>query len=424
MATSDNSDEYVCMTPYLKSNGRPTTVRIPNESLAIQFPTLLTTTKPLPASTEELSEAEPTSASFAPTLPAHELGFAMLVKRFSSLLPQRVQVTRAVYTYGENEDALLAQDDVYDIHFVRHRKTVALHSPSGAQYHVPINCTLKFGLVYEQDRIIFPSINDIIEAETKPKVVCAQKTYIGSTPEKSVCTGEILAIGDAGAANGCSFLTVYSFACKKEKQLPFFCTGNFTTNPIEVQLPLLEIVGNVSEPFPYKVLPFAGTSRSIASDFSQAFFNETYNMVDLSETATIVASPQLSDVYSGEIEISINPDVKIKFIKLTNVDMALLKANTQSVLQRYDETRIEHLWQASNFDHNRCQSQLYKHVHSIRDMSSSALQENSDNEITTNQESLPTRLTYVYNGDVAKDVALLKETCDNFRRELQSLRFE
>ena len=431
---SDASDGYVRMTPYRICGTIPNKPYWPIERTDTEFHSsdFQNPTGPLPTS------AGPTALSeFAPTLPQHEIGFTTLVQRFSSILPQRVQVTRAVYTYGENEDALLAQDDVYDIHFIHHRKTATLLSSTGTHYQVPINSTLMFGLMYEHDQtstteVVFPSISDIIEAKIKPKVVCVKKTYLGSTPEKTVCAGEILAIISTEAVtseNGCSLLKVYSFACKSDKLLPFFCSGSFTTVPSDVQLSLLEIVAYVRNPFPSKVMLFAGTNRPYSSEFSQSFLGQVYEMVDLCEVATIVASPQLSDVCTSEIEIPIDVEVKITLIKLSDEDMAVLKTNTQMVLRRYDESLIEHLWQTSNFDCNRHQSQLLKHVRPIREAdysSSYTCVESSDEEewISNQHRGIDTRLAgRAYCGDVVKDVGMLKETCEQFRKQLKSIRF-
>lgn len=435
----DSSEEYVCMTYYLKTDGAqvigPNDPSVPQESVktptAVKPSSLVSSTR-FPAPSTELGVAADVSAqsNFVPAvLPAHELSFTALANRFSALLPQRVQVTRAMYAYGENEDALLSQDDIYDIHFVHRRKTATLVSRSG-QYHVPLNSTLKFGLVYEYEHIhgsVFPTVNNIIEAENRPKVVCAQKTYIGTLPDKTVCAGEILAVVNTGTTklvNGSTFLTVYSFACRQEKQLPFFCAANFTTTSSEVQLPLWEIVENVKDAFPSKVVPFAGTSRS--SDFSQRFFSQTYDMVEIRETSTVVASPHLSDSYSREIEIPVDADVRITFIKLSDEDMSALSRYTQNVLARYDDSRIEHLWQASNFEHNRHQSQLFKNVHPLQNAIYSHMVE-CDTESSGEEEWPPTladveTMASKNNDEIVKELIWLKKICDNFSKELKSLR--
>lgn len=441
----DSSDEYVCMTYYLKTPGSPTIP--PNDPSATQESvktpiaakpsSLLSSTHGIPAApSKDLGELrgpvfEP--AYYVPVLPEQELSFAALGNKFSALLPQRVQVTRAVYAYGENEDALLTQDDIYDVHFVHRRKTATLVSPAGQQYNVPINSALKFGLVYEFEHIhgsVFPTVYNIIEAENRPKVVCSQKTYIGSMPDKTVRAGEILAVVNIKSVNGCTSLTVYSFSCKIEKQLPFFCTASFTTIPSEVQLPLWEIVENVRGPFPSKVVPFAGTSRP--SDFSKQFFSQTYNMIELRETATIVASPQLSDSYSKEMEIPFDVDVKITFTKLTDEEMSALRADTQSVLERYNESSIEHLWLASNFDHNRHQSQLFRNVHPLQSANyyrsaTVAIEYETESASSEDEEWPPCtaaglEVTDVNHYHVEKELTLLKEISDNFSKELQSLR--
>eukprot|EP00731_Ephydatia_muelleri_P038598 Em0820g2a len=191
--------------------------------------------------------------------------------------------------------------------FGHRRSTVTARSLSGgASFAIPLNSLIRFGLLYEPkeeyNATTFATVGDILDALPMPKVVCAQKSYVGD-------------------------------------RIALFCTGNFTTSPRKVQLPLRDIVAGVKDPFPSKAWPFA-ENEEMAKCFSAGFFANAVSLVALGETLTVIVTPvQASDRPGKE-----------------------RSKETNTLKENYDERKISYVMQASKNEQDRDQAQLFRHV--------------------------------------------------------------
>ena len=241
----------------------------------------------------------------------------------------------------------------------------------GASFAIPLNSLIRFGLLYEPkeeyNATTFATVGDILDALPMPKVVCAQKSYVGTTLDKTVTSGEVLAVlSIATTDHGCRSLSVYSFLRKKEIVLPFFCTGNFTTSPRKVQLPLRDIVAGVKDPFPSKAWPFA-ENEEMAKCFSAGFFANAVSLIALGETLTVIVTPvQASDrpgkERSKEVELVADDTIITTILPLSVEAMETLQTQTNTLKENYDERKISYVMQASKNEQDRDQAQLFRHV--------------------------------------------------------------
>eukprot|EP00731_Ephydatia_muelleri_P037551 Em0505g1a len=238
--------------------------------------------------------------------------------------------------------------------FGHRRSTVTARSLSGgASFAIPLNSLIRFGLLYEPkeeyNATTFATVGDILDALPMPKVVCAQKSYVGTTLDKTVTSGEVLAVlSIATTDHGCRSLSVYSFLRKKEIVLPFFCTGNFTTSPRKVQLPLRDIVAGVKDPFPSKAWPFA-ENEEMAKCFSAGFFANA-------------ASDRPGKERSKEVELVADDSIITTILPLSVEAMETLQTQTNTLKENYDERKISYVMQASKNELDRDQAQLFRHV--------------------------------------------------------------
>lgn len=292
-------------------------------------------------------------------------------------LPQRIRLlSRPALNAPDGSSAtLLAMGGVCDVHFEHCRRTVTAHSLSGsASFAIPLNSSIRFGLLYEPketnsatDGALFATVSDILDAQPMPKVICAQKTYVGSSLNKMVSAGEVLAVLSVSSSDdGCRYLSVYSFLRKKEIGLPFFCAGNFTTSPSKVQLHLRDIVACVKDPFPSKAWPFA-ESQEVSKCFSTGFFNNAVALLDLGETLTVIVTPVLASDSPGkgrgkEVELVAEENILATILPLSADAMATFRTQTNALKKNYDERKIGYVLQAREKEKDRDQEQLFRHV--------------------------------------------------------------
>eukprot|EP00731_Ephydatia_muelleri_P038683 Em0860g3a len=217
--------------------------------------------------------------------------------------------------------------------FGHRRSTVTARSLSGgASFAIPLNSLIRFGLLYEPkeeyNATTFATVGDILDALPMPKVVCAQKSYVGD-------------------------------------RIALFCTGNFTTSPRKVQLPLRDIVAGVKDPFPSKAWPFA-ENEEMAKCFSAGFFANAVSLVALGETLTVIVTPvQASDrpgkaqQRGGARRRRLNPHHYPSVICRSHGDFT---NQTNTLKENYDERKISYVMQASKNELDRDQAQLFRHV--------------------------------------------------------------
>ena len=329
--------------------------------------------KPTPPPRKRANPTPGQSEAHPPLTAATSVETISLRSLATTYLPKRTQLSRpALNTLDESLATLLALGGVCDVHFGHRRSTVTARSLSGgASFAIPLNSLIRFGLLYEPkeeyNATTFATVGDILDALPMPKVVCAQKSYVGTTLDNTVTSGEVLAVlSIATTDHGCRSLSVYSFLRKKEIVLPFFCTGNFTTSPRKVQLPLRDIVAGVKDPFPSKAWPFA-ENEEMAKCFSAGFFANAVSLIALGETLTVIVTPvQASDrpgkERSKEVELVADDTILTTILPLSVEAMETLQTQTNTLKENYDERKISYVMQASKNEQDRDQAQLFRHV--------------------------------------------------------------
>ena len=262
-------------------------------------------------------------------------------------LPLRVQVTKGVY--GDNEETTISSEDVYDVHFVRHREVVAVKDEhNGDTFSVPLNSTIKFGLLYnpngsEQDALRgfnFPNISNILTMTPRPKLVCSMRACGPKGIKESLKAMEVLLIKEVFYTDSGRKVMAYSFTDHCDKCLYVNTPGHFSTNPVYVQLHLSEILRFVPKPIPSSVVLYGidGTSGNLPTHLFSRVLNMTKNYT---EVVLIVTNfPNGRD--NAPFEMPTNVDVDVRVVPLSDMEQQQLNISHQALKRSVQHKSIRH----------------------------------------------------------------------------------
>lgn len=95
--------------------------------------------------------------------------------------------------------AVISSGDIYNFHFTRKEKAMAIRDSNGTQFSIPFNSAISFGLIYnplsEPDtRYSFASVGEIITCKYPPRIIRATKEFNGKNPKTSVKKEELLIV--------------------------------------------------------------------------------------------------------------------------------------------------------------------------------------------------------------------------------------
>lgn len=352
---------------------------------------------------------------------------------YGNKLPQRVEVVTGMYHGNEEDDDVsMMTGDVYDMHFVRERKTVKLCASSGEMYQLPLNSLFKIALVHGSSTIpvTCSTVAEILQLNPMPKVMCANTSYITSSPLSSIAAGELLTFSAPLAATGkATSLRVYSITCKQEKLLDLQCTGDFSTDVTRRSVNLTDALSHIEGLFPSEVL----ISQS-SPLLPQALCNKTATLVGLSVMKTVVATLHGAE---GDmvIEIPSDSEAEVRVLELKEESRERFLAQHSELLAAYDETQVKfrknsadpkqmirgqgHLFNAvaTRFKEPAMRRQL-KLLPEIKIGSQIDLRE--ENKSLACDESIPSTTVE----ELAKTVAAFTSRFDSMENEIASLRLQ
>lgn len=270
-----------------------------------------------------------------------EVTIEEFIDLYGNKLPQQVEVVTGMYHGNEEDgDVSLMTGDVYDMHFVRERKTVKLCASSGEQYLLPLNSLFKIALIHGSSTVpvTCSTVAEILQLSPTPKVMCTNASYITSSPFSSIVAGEVLTFSAQSAATGkATSLRAYSITCQQEKFLDIQCRGDFSTDVAGTSLNLTDALSHIEGLFPSEVLI---TQRSPL--LPQALYNKVATLAGLSAMKTVVATLHAEGGDANiVIEIPSDSEAEVRVLELQGESRERFLAQHFELLAAYDETQVK-----------------------------------------------------------------------------------
>ena len=135
----------------------------------------------------------------------------------------------------------------FNIHSSQCIEVVTISDSHGTKYYLPLNSTVKFGLMSHLDstKSLLKRVSDILTLPMAPKVICPQINVI-KKHHKYADKGDVLIVNEASE----QYLKCYNLQKKEFIMLEHSLKGNFTTAPSSTKLPLKDLIGLIPHALP------------------------------------------------------------------------------------------------------------------------------------------------------------------------------
>ena len=281
--------------------------------------------------------------------------FADFISRYSGALPLAVSIQNAESIASQRLVAT-RQCSNFNVHFIKHSKIVIIRDQFGGEcFSVPLNSSVKFGLIYDQrsgsntdHATYFETAGEIMNLKQLPYIICATKQYDGGALEKSVAAGEILfvrGIKKAKAIGRGKCLKVNSIN-GDEKFLASKCSGGFTMSPRECQLNLLVMIEH-SIPLPQQAVLFSNTE--ISSYLPQTMIDNPVTLDRIQGESSAIMTPRDADeAESWMYDVSTEIKLRVKKLPLSTEEQEDLNAETNVFYTTFDPLYTQHYAEKSD----------------------------------------------------------------------------
>eukprot|EP00731_Ephydatia_muelleri_P004030 Em0002g206a len=279
-----------------------------------------------------------------------ELGLNLqdLAAKHSDWLPFRVKVIKK--KTSDSRWSHIGVGETYNVYSVKENdKTVTFSDSGGGTFTLPSDANIGCALVYSLEpenfekctstaEYTFKRVSDIIRAQPIPKIICATRMGTGKSVDSAVVPGEILGVSGVQSDKRC--LHVYSYTLECAKVLDWECSGNFTTNPADVQLPLAQVITELSVTFPCKVqlFPSSGNQEVVLPRNAST---SILCMNAPSELSVIIASNSSEQHEHHQLlKIPVTSDIEVAVVKICGKELLELKAQSLKLLHKEDRLKV------------------------------------------------------------------------------------
>ena len=270
------------------------------------------------------------------------------IVRYSTSLPMQVRVENGYCS--DATDLLIANDEKFNFHFIKHTKVITVTDMKGVEmFTLPLNSSIEFGLLYNPNNnveeaeagFLFETAGSIMAMKSLPHVVCATRAYYGSKPQMSVSENEVLIVKEVkpGPRGKGKSLIVHSLY-HGEKILSEKCAGSFTTIPRRNKLTISEMLQH-SIPFPQSAIMFQ--DREIDSFLPLSMINSPVILKKLKgETSVIATGPSVDD---GEMttmfQFASDLDIQVQPVSLDESEQRKLRVETRKLFESFDVSNVQ-----------------------------------------------------------------------------------
>ena len=284
---------------------------------------------------------------------SEEMNLGDFVSKYQNDFPVQIRVSRGFY--GTSDKWSLSEDEYFNIHFIKKTKVVSVSDGTFGTYNIPINSSTMFGYLYGLDENVdksisgynFSTINSILQAETSPPIVKAQKNFHhGRSSDHSVNVGDVLLVQEAKGRLKRS-LKCLDMKTGMTKILHPNCEGDFTTCPYGTRLFLPEIVQHFSLPATF--IMYVSTHSK-----EERSFSHRVQLLHCSVETSVIAT-QLDRRIDGEnspIEIPMDLDIGVEVVIPREADAARLFDETGKLYETLDIASIQTI--PSNSGNSHC----------------------------------------------------------------------
>ena len=282
-------------------------------------------------------------------------------------LPQIVRV----YTghYGITEQFSMSEGEELILFFIKSAKIVMASTQKRTEtYHLPLNSSLQFGPYYaksaegETHSYHYDTVEDLLKREEGlPKVVKVFKTYSGSSEEQSVRAGDLIFPQKVSGKKKGKVLKCKTKYGTKLK-LGLNCAGDFSTDPSDVRMYLLEYIEYVNE-FPVMVLVF-----NDKDDYNSKLSSlRTGTVLILDAPAPLRSYICSTDIFGERdypiIELPMIMPIQIQSMERPGLDMQPIYSKIQHAYENFDLSMVKKsMFPAQNERELKVQQQFYEEI--------------------------------------------------------------
>ena len=327
------------------------------------IPRASTSSYPEPGNTD-YSEPVDNAATSKLVIKSKPFGLEEFAAEFP--LPQIVRVYAG--HYGITEQFSMSEGEELILFFIKSSKVVMASTQRKAEtYHLPLNSSLQFGPYIpksaetEAHSYRYETVENLLAREEGlPKVVKVFKTFSGPSEEQSVMAGDLIF---PQTVTGKKKSRVLKCKTKRgtELKLGLNCAGDFSTDPSDVRMYLLEYIEHVND-FPVTVLIF-----NEKDDKSKLCSLRTGTVLIL-EAPTPLRSYICSTDISGErdypiIELPMIMPIQIQSMERVDLDMQPIYSKIQHAYENFDLSMVKKsMFPAQTEKSLRVQQEFYEEV--------------------------------------------------------------
>jgi hypothetical protein len=165
-----------------------------------------------------------------------------LAVKHAQSVPFRIQIV----TSNVPEDVMtLAAGEVYTVHLIRETRILVAEQRGGEHLQIPINSSIKIGLVPQDHTHLYMTVGDILSAKQLPKAVAVHRQVLGSGSE-GLQKSHVLLVKEAvrGKLGQKTALRIFNLSARKEMILNKDCTAEFITDPGKTQCYVTDLLDN------------------------------------------------------------------------------------------------------------------------------------------------------------------------------------
>ena len=281
---------------------------------------------------------------------------------------------------GQTDNTTISAGDVYNIHCVKRQKVVQIKDVQGTVYSIPMNSSIRIGLVYEQsgkaEPLVFRKVSDLLSAGTLPKVICATKAFKTADVKSSIQEKEILIVRQVHKPKirGKKHIEVFSLVSRTEKFLDSDCEGHFSTEPALVGLLIPEMFEFLLAIFPCEAFLITdATLESSLRYLSNSIILAPVTLLEAKTEASLIASSVLDpemvpeSTENGESLLHIPLDdclsnVDVSIVEMEKSEMEILYDETKNVLDSLDLSKLKSYRDTGSDRSNSVQSLFYTSI--------------------------------------------------------------
>lgn len=282
-------------------------------------------------------------------------------------LPQIVRVYAG--HYGITEQFSMSEGEELILFFIKSSKVVMASTQRKAEtYHLPLNSSLQFGPYLaktsetEAHSYRYETVEDLLKREEGlPKAVKVFKTFSGPSEEQSVMAGDLIFPQKVTGKKKNRVLK-----CKTKRgtklKLGLNCAGDFSTDPSDVRMYLLEYIEHVNV-FPVMVLIF-----NEKDDYNSKLCSLRTGTVLILEAPTPLRSYICSTDIFGErdypiIELPMIMPIQIQSMERTGLNMQPIYSKIQHAYENFDLSMVKKsMFPAQNEKELKVQQQFYEEI--------------------------------------------------------------